>query len=373
VPEAPVLGQRALNRALLERQLLLRRANMAPLQAIAHLAGMQAQAPNAPYVGLWTRLAGFRPAELAELLTERAVVRTHLMRNTVHLVTAGDCLAAKGLYRAGVARNFASSPFARNVADVDLRALVDAGRALLAERPRTRAELGWLLAGRWPGRDPASLAYAVTYHVPTVQVPPRGIWGTAGPAAFTTTEAWLGGGRETLPCNGPDGLVLRYLAAFGPATVQDAATWSGLTGLREVAERLRPRLRAFRDADGRELLDLPDAPRPDPDTQAPPRFLPEYDNLLLSHADRARVIPVRRGVPLPPGPGGTCGTVLVDGFWQATWRITRGQEGGADAALLWVEPFTPLSPRQAAAVAEEGARLLGFAAADAGTHDVRVV
>jgi hypothetical protein len=373
VPEAPVLGQRALNRALLERQLLLRRASMTPQQAIAHLAGMQAQAPNAPYVGLWTRLAGFLPAELAELLTERAVVRTHLMRNTVHLVTAGDCLAAKGLYRAGAARNFASSPFARNVADVDLRALVDAGRALLAERPRTRAELGRLLAGRWPGRDPASLAYAVTYHVPTVQVPPRGIWGSAGPAAFTTTEAWLGGGRETLPCDGPDGLVLRYLAAFGPATVQDAATWSGLTGLREVAERLRPRLRAFRDDDGRELLDLPDAPRPDPDTQAPPRFLPEYDNLLLSHADRARVILARRSVPLPPGPGGTRGTVLVDGFWQATWRITRGREGGADAALLWVEPFTPLGPRQAAAVAEEGARLLGFAASDAATHDVRVV
>jgi hypothetical protein len=376
LPEPRVLGQRALNRALLERQLLLRRASMTPLQAIAHLAGMQAQAPNAPYVGLWTRLAGFRPAELAELLTERAVVRTHLMRNTVHLVTAGDCLAAKGLYRAGAARNFASSPFARNVADVDLRALVDAGRALLAERPRTRGELGRLLAGRWPGRDRASLAYAVTYHVPTVQVPPRGIWGSTGPAAFTTTEAWLGGGgSETLPCDGPDGLVLRYLAAFGPATVQDVATWSGLTGLREVAERLRPRLRAFRDADGRELLDLPDAPRPDPETQAPPRFLPEYDNLLLSHADRARVIPARRSVPLPPGPGGTCGTVLVDGFWQATWRITRGREGGTggDAALLRVEPFARLSPRQAAAVAEEGARLLGFAAADAGTHDVRVV
>jgi hypothetical protein len=397
VSDAKVLGQRALNRALLERQLLLRPASMAPLQAIAHLAGMQAQAPNAPYVGLWARLAGFRPAELAELMTERAVVRTHLMRNTVHLVTADDCLAAKHLYRAAAARNFASSPFARNLAGADLRALVDAGRALLTERPRTRGELGRLLAGRWPGRDPASLAYAVTYHVPTVQVPPRGIWGSAGPAAFTTTEAWLGGGvflpegseggkgggqgaaggQETPPCDGPDGLVLRYLAAFGPATVQDAATWSGLTGLREVAERLRQRLRTFRDADGRELLDLPDAPRPDPDTPAPPRFLPEYDNLLLSHADRARVIPVRRSVPLPPGPGGTCGTVLVDGFWQATWKITRGREGGAGgdggAAMLRVEPFTRLSLREAAGVTEEGARLLGFAAADAGTHDVRVV
>ena len=367
MPDTPVLGQRALNRALLERQLLLRRASMAPLPAIAHLAGMQAQAPNAPYVGLWTRLADFRPAELAQLMTERAVVRTHLMRNTVHLVTARDCQAARGLFQAGFARNFASSPFARNVADIDLGALVEAGEALLAERPCTRAELGRLLVGRWPGHDPASLAYAVTYHVPTVQVPPRGIWGSAGPAAFTTTEAWLGGP----PASGssPDHLVLRYLAAFGPATVADVRAWSGLTRLGEVTERLRPRLRAFRDPAGRELLDLPEAPRPDPDTPAPPRFLPEYDNILLSHADRARVIPVRRSVPLPPGQGGTGGTVLVDGFWQATWKITRPRGG---AAILRIEPFARLPRGQAEAVAAEGARLLAFAAAGAGAYDVHL-
>jgi hypothetical protein len=355
---------------------------MAPLPALAHLAGMQAQAPNAPYVGLWTRLADFRPAELAQLMTERAVVRTHLMRNTVHLVTARDCQTAKGLFQAGSARSFTSSPFARNVADLDLGALVEAGEALLAERPCTRAELGRLLVERWPGHDPSSLAYAVTYHVPTVQVPPRGIWGSAGPAAFTTTEAWLGGPptswsgsrrpggeRETRPDSSRDHLVLRYLAAFGPATVADVRAWSGLTRLGEVTERLRPRLRAFRDPAGRELLDLPEAPRPDPDTPAPPRFLPEYDNILLSHADRARVIPVRRSVPLPPGQGGTGGTVLVDGFWQATWKITRPRGG---AAILRIEPFARLPRGQAEAVAAEGARLLAFAAAGAGAYDVHL-
>jgi hypothetical protein len=361
-----VLGPRALNRALLERQMLLRRGRLTALRAIEHLAGMQAQAPNAPYVGLWTRLAGFRPADLAGLLTERAAVRTHLMRNTVHLVSARDCLAAADLFRALHARRFASPPFASNVADVDLPALLDAGRALLAERPRTRAELGRLLAEHWPGREPASLAYAVTQVVPTVQVPPRGIWGATGPAAFTTTEAWLG--RPPPPGAGPEGLILRYLAAFGPATVRDVQAWSGLTRLREVAERLRPRLRTFRDGEGRELIDLPGAPRPDPDTPAPPRFLPEYDNVLLSHADRTRVIPAPRSVPLPPGQGGTGGTVLIDGFWQATWKITRAQ----GAATLEVEAFGRLTRGQAAAVADEGARLLAFAAADAETGHVRL-
>jgi hypothetical protein len=359
-----VLGPRALGRALLDRQLLLRRADMAALQAIEHLAGMQSQAPNAPYVGLWTRLAGFRPAELAQLMTERAVVRTHLMRNTVHLVTARDCLAEAGLFRDLHARRFASSPFAATLAGVDLAELLAAGRALLAERPRTRAELGRLLGERWPGRDPASLAYAVTHLTPTVQVPPRGIWGSAGPAAFTTTEAWLGG--PPAPSPGPDGLVLRYLAAYGPATVRDVQAWCGLTRLAEVVERLRPRLRAFRDADGGELFDLPDAPRPDPDTPAPPRFLPEYDNVLLSHADRARVIPGRRKVPLPPGLGGTGGTVLIDGLWQATWTVVR--RGGG--AILRIEPFTRLPAGQAAAVAEEGARLLAFVAPGADPGDI---
>ena len=366
MPEPRVLGQRALGRALLERQLLLRRADLAPLRAIEHLGGLQSQAPNAPYVGLWTRLAGFRPAGLAALMTERAVVRGHLMRNTVHLVTAADFLAERGLYQAAMARNFASSGFARNLAGVDLAAVREAGRALLAERPRTRAELGRLLGARWPGRDPSSLAYAVTYLEPTVQVPPRGIWGVGGPAAFTTAEAWLGG--RPAPDPSPGRLLLRYLAAYGPATVRDAQAWCGLTRLGEVAERLRPRLRTFRDAGGAELLDLPGAPRPDPGTPAPPRFLPEYDNVLLAHADRSRVIPGRRRVPLPPGPGGSGGTVLVDGLWQATWRIIRR---GEDATLV-VEPFTRLPAAQAAEVTAEGARLLAFAVPGTGGRDVQV-
>jgi hypothetical protein len=164
-----------------------------------------------------------------------------------------------------------------------------------------------------------------------------------------------------------DEMLLRYLGAFGPASVLDAQMWCGLTRLGEVAERLGPRLRRFRDENGRQLLDLPDAPRPDPDTPAPPRFLPEYDNLLLSHADRSRVVVDGRTVPLYPGNGGVRGELLVDGFWRANWAISRDGTG----ATLTIEPFRPLSKRDSAAVTREGLRLLAFAAAGVDSHEVR--
>jgi hypothetical protein len=165
--------------------------------------------------------------------------------------------------------------------------------------------------------------------------------------AWVGAEAWLG--RPLDPDPGPDPYVLRYLGAFGPASVKDIQAWSGLTKLREVVDRLRPQLMVFRDEHGVELFDLPDAPRPDPDTPAPPRFLAEYDNILLSHADRSRVIPDRRNPPLPPGQGATMGTVLVDGDYSANWRITDGE--------LTIEPLREFDM---ADVEAEGARLLKF-------------
>jgi hypothetical protein len=361
-----VLGRRALNRALLARQMLLRRERLSAAEAIERLVGMQAQAPNAPYVGLWTRLEGFDPAELVRLVSSREAVRVPLMRTTLHLVTAGDCLALRPLIQPVLeSRFYGGSPFIKHLVRMDMPALLSAGRSLLEERPRTRTELGALLRQRWPDRDATSLAYAITHLVPLVQVPPRGIWGKSGPPAWTTVEAWLGHPLDAHPSL--DTMVLRYLAAFGPATVKDIQAWCWLTRLRGIVERLRPHLRTFRDEQSNELFDLPDAPRPDPETPAPPRFLPEYDNVLLSHGDRSRIMARDRRIPLLPGNGAAGGTVLIDGCFQGTWQIKRQR----DAAILLIRSFAPLSPSDRAAVAEEGARLLAFVATGADSHDVQ--
>jgi len=359
-----------LNRATLDRQLLLRRAARPARQAIKQLGGLQAQAPLAPYVGLWTRLAGFGHDDLEDLLTERNVVRAHVMRNTVHLVTAADFVRFRPLFQPLMDRDLAAH-FGRRLGGLDLAELRGAARALLAEAPLTRSQLAERLSPRWPDHDPASLAYAATHLLPLVQVPPRGLWGRTGQATFFLAGAWLEGAGPDGPAPGRDTalaqLVVRYLGAYGPASVNDIQAWSGLSRLREVTDRLGARLRTFTGPDGAELLDLPDAPRPGADIPAPARFLPEYDNLLLSFADRSRVIRHARPVPLPPGNGATSGTLLVEGFWEGDWTITRAR----DLAVLEVRPYRPLGVAGQDAVGAEGSRLLEFAA-PAAAHDVRV-
>jgi hypothetical protein len=365
-----VLSARALNRALLARQSLLKRSEGQSVeQMLERVVGLQAQAPRAAYVALWTRMAQFAPDDLAELITTRRAVRGSFMRATVHLLTARDALAIRPVVQPVLEGRFGSSAFARDIAGIDRAELLAAGRALLEESPRTHGELRAALSARWPDVEPDSLAYAIGFLVPSVQVPPRGLWDRSGPAARTTLEAYLG--APAAEEGSPDALVLRYLAAFGPATAADVRTWSGLAGAGEVLKRLRPQLASFSDEAGRELLDLPDAPRPDPDTPAPPRFLPEYDNALLSHADRSRIIEGRRRVPLPPGNGGVCGTLLVDGFWQASWRIERDRR--RDTAVLRVTPFGTWPAEDRDAVLREGTDMVSFAAAGVGTQEVEIV
>ena len=360
-----VMGPRELNRATLERQMLLRRQELPTLEAIEHLVGMQAQAPSPPYIGLWTRLRNFDPEELGQMISDLRAVRIALMRNTVHLVSASDCLALRPLMQPVIERNLYSSRARRaELEGVDIDALVDTGRVLLEEEPRTARELGDLLQKSWPDHDPEALARAIRHLLPLVQVPPRGVWGKSGITTHTTAEAWLG--RPLGPASSLDEMVVRYLGAFGPATVADVQTWSGLTRLGGVIEDLRPRLLTFHDERGKELFDLPEAPRPDPDTRAPARFLPAFDNLILSHADRTRVISDEYRKAIASKNGMVPATVLVDGFVSGTWKTERVR----GRTSLVISPFEPLTKNTRKALTEEGEQLIRFVAEGTGAYEI---
>jgi hypothetical protein len=285
------------------------------------------------------------------------------MRSTIHLVGARDALALRPLVQPTIERSTFTA-YRRRLAGAEPAEIATVGRAVVEERPRTLQEIGSALSERWPNADPDALAYVVRALVPLVQVPPRGVWGAGGLAVHASVEAWVGAPLDAEPSL--DTLVVRYLAAFGPASVKDAQGWSGLTRLRAVFERLRPMLVTFRDANDVELFDLPDAPRPDADTPAPIRFLPDYDNVLLAHADRTRIVAdadrprifVRNGM-LP--------TVLVDGRVRATWRTERE---GAPAVVV-VSPLGRLAKADRAAILDEGERLASFLAGG-GTSGARI-
>jgi hypothetical protein len=361
----PVLGPRALNRALLERQQLLRRAPRPIAGMVEHLLGLQAQAPMPPYYGLWSRLEGFDPHELGRMLTDREVVRLTLMRGTVHLVTVRDALLLRPLVQV-VAERGHNGAFGRRMGGADRAALAAAVRELLAGGPLTARELGTRLVERGIGADVEAIGNATRVEVPLVQLPPRGVWGAGGRAVYATLEDWTG--RELEPDPSIDDVVLRYLGAFGPASVMDAQSWSGLTKLKAVFERLRPRLAIFADEHGRELFDLPDAPRPDPGTPAPVRLLGEYDNVLLGHADRRRIVPEDFPWSAMLAHGRFVNNLLIDGVLRATWWVERD---GSRSAALAIRPFGPLAPADRDAVAEEARAMLEFAAAGAAVREVR--
>ncbi len=379
-----VLSLRAVNRALLARQLLLERQVLTAagpgrtaqvVQTIEHLVGLQAQAPFPPYYGLHSRLDGFLPEDLAALITGRSVVRIALMRGTIHLVSARDCLPLRQLVQPVIERGMRGA-FGRQLAGVDPGELAAAGRRLVEGEPMSFAQLGQALAAQWPDHPPAALAQGVRTYVPLVQVPPRAVWGQAGQSLHTSAEHWLGQRR---PSAGPASsaadpaelarLVARYLGAFGPATVRDVQAWSGLTGLKAVLEQLRPSLVTFRDEQGAELFDLPTAPRPDENTPAPVRLVAEFDNLVLSHAGRARVISPEATRRLSTINGVIPGSVLVDGFVAGMWRLTLSRS----AAAVTIELFSPvgrLDRAQRDALTAEAERVLAFGAPGA-AHEVR--
>ncbi len=334
------------------------------MEVIEQLVGLQAQDVKAPYFQLWARLANFDPHELSELLERREAVRIVLMRGTIHLVSARDALMLRPLIEPMLAR---ATDANWGVGDVDRDTLASAGRELVEAEPRTFAQLGALLAERFPDADRRALAQQVRALVGLVQVPPRGLWGQSGAAAHTSIEQWLDG--VEVPELSLSTVIRRYLGAFGPASVQDMQKWSGLSRLRPAFEDLRSELVSFADAvTGRELFDLPDAPRPAADTPVPPRLVGPFDNLILSHADATRVLPAQYRRLVMTQNGLIAGMALIDGFVAGNWRIKSTKKH----ALLTITSFSGKDYKKsdAAALISEGRRLLRFAAPEAVDVDV---
>lgn len=359
-----VLTREDLSRATLARQMLLSREKTTALRAIARLAGLQAQLPRPPFIGLWSRVAGFRAEDLARLARERKVVRATLMRGTLHLVTTKDYLDFRPVLQPMLSAAL-QGVLGDRAARIDLARVTADARAALDEKPRTFEDLRAALGLAWPGLDPRALGYAVRTHLPLVQVPADTRWGWPGASTFAAAETWIA--RKMGEGAGPAALVERYLAAFGPASVRDAQAWSGVRSLADAFAALRPKLAVFRDERGRELFDLRRAPRPPAGTPAPVRFLPDYDNLLLAHADRTRVVSDAHRTRLVTKNLQVLPTFLVDGFVAGSWRIERARS----ACVLVLTAFQPLSRKAKGELLEEGAALVRFAEGDPTGVEVR--
>lgn len=351
------LSLRALNRATLARQLLLQRARLSPLQAIRRLVALQAQAPNPPYVALWTRLEGFTAPQLTRLVERGAVLRSALLRATLHLSAAAEYAGLRQLLQPVLARGLQGA-HGRALKGLDLAQVLAHGSGILAAGALTHGELGRALQERWPDREAEALAAAMRNLAPLAHQPPAGTWDSHAHARLALVAdagaAAEGPDRHAALCD----LTLRYLAAFGPASVADMSVWCGLSGLPAAFDALRPRLREFRDEQGRALFDLPRAPRPDAGTPCPPRLLGEWDNLLLSYDDRTRVLSELHRPRVFTANGLVRGTALLDGFVAGTWALERGRT----VARLAVTPFVRWPAAARAALQDEGLGLLGLAA-----------
>lgn len=361
-----VLSTRALNRALLARQMLLNRVDIPVIDAIERLVGIQAQDPMAPYFGLWNRLKEFGQEDLSNLILDKKVVRLALMRSTIHLVSSQDGMSLRPLVQS-VQESVLKNSFGKYLNGVDTCAIAEAGRALVETKPLTFSELGKLLGNQWPNVDSAALAAVVRTIIPLVQLPPRGIWGKSGKAVHTSAEVWLG----ALPFSKltTEDMILRYLAAFGPATIKDIQVWSGRTRLIENVEHLLPQLIIFHDEEGNELFDIPNAPRPEENIPSPPRFLGGFDNMLLSYANRKRIMDesyrnkvfTKNGIIRP--------TILIDGCVSGIWKYVK--EKGI--VRLIIELFKKVSDEELNALKEEGTRLLEFIEGMEGPREIAFV
>ena len=364
--EGSVLTQLDLNRTYLNRQGLLRRTAQPVREIIAHLVGMQSQVPRDPFIGLWTRLEGFAPDHLDTLMERRETVRILTMRGTIHLLTREDAQLLWPLMQADLLRfTRANRQWSPHYVDLDCDEVIAFGRAALTATPSPIKAVREQIAERWPGRDPEALVRLVHFGLPLVQIPPRGLWKRSMMPTVTPLDAWLG--EPTPPVRKPEDVIVRYLRAFGPASTADFRTWSRLTGMKQAFARLRSQLVTYRDDRGRELLDVPGADYPDPETPVPVRFLPGFDNALLSHDDRSRIIPDACRTALASKNGLPPATFLVDGFVAGTWRLTTSKQGDATIAVTLLNG-TVMSD----AIRAEALALLRFLEPDAGSHQMEV-
>ncbi len=357
-----ILTLRELNRATLSRQMLLERTDAPPITVIERLAGMQAQLASAPFVGLWTRIHNFQRSHLAAAIEKHDVVKVTLMRATLHLVSAADYRHFRTTFNATL--EGAAESITKNRTPIDADRVLKVAHAFIAEKPRTFAEISAMLTAEMPESDVGAMRYTVRTHIPLVQVPITTGWSYPGTPAFTLADTWLG--QPVSPDDHLPDLIRRYLAAFGPATIADMQTWSyiPLATLKTAFETLRPELKVYRDEKKKELFDLPDSPVPSADTPAPVRFLPEFDNLVLSHKVRTRIVAdeFRKKVYLPALR--VAATILIDGFVGAVWKVEKTK----GIATLSIEPLVPLTKTLRSELESEAESLVRFVEPDAKSY-----
>ncbi len=351
-----VLTDRQLNRATLARQLLLARQKMPVVKAIEQVLALQAQVPRPPHVGLWSRLEAFEREHLLVPLHARTLVRATTMRGTIHIMSAKDFVAFRGALQPSLTAGWKT--VAGKTPTPPIEKLIAAGRKVLGSEGRTFNQIRAELVRQFPtahDRIDRIMGYAVRTHVPLVQVPTHeDDWGFPADSAFALADGWL---KKSIGDGaGPAALIMRYLAAFGPATAADIQWWTGLRGVAELLAPVRSKLLMFKDERGRDLFDLPKAPRPDADTDAPVRFLPEYDSVVIGHSDRSRLVDekfrkvlVTKNLIVPA-------TFLVDGRIAGTWKL----EGKKAKAAVTLTPFAPLPKKVREELEEEAESLALF-------------
>lgn len=360
------LSNRQLNRATLARQMLLERSDAGIVEAVRWLVGQQAQQSNDPYIGLWSRLANFRHEDLTALIVDRTLVRATSFRATLHLHTVDDLLGLRPYLQPMLDRMWKSNFGNRRFGGNDVAKVHRAGVKLLDKAPMTGGALGKALQQKFPEGDALSKSVLLQVKEVLIQIPPTRIWGSGHAPVLTRAENWVS--PPFMRSLDLKALVRRYLRAYGPASIADMQSWSGLSKLAEVFDAIMDELVAFEDDNGRVLYDMPDAPRPDADTPATPRFLPLYDNVYLGYDRRQRMLAEgddkRLNVLAEHKPA-----VLIDGLIAAGWSI----ESKKGAVRLKIEFYRKLRKVDVRALEKEGRALLAFMKPEAASTAIELV